>query len=153
MAFRYNPQMAYPCLPPGNYRAVLTDVNETSSQRGLPMLALDLEVQHDDHRRPLHAWIANPPSLYLLRELAAAVDEATAIDAGNFDAKQYIGCEILVELRVIQTDLFGEQNGVAHYHRADPGEPVKRVRIRQSKPEAHETGAAHVPIAEADIPF
>ncbi len=148
MAFKYDPKLAIPCLPSGNYTAILMAVVAGKSRKGLPMLTLDFDVIDGDRRCRVRTWIANPTSLYLLKELAEAVDQSEAFTAGTFDPQQFLGCEVLVQLRVIQTDMFGDHNNIGHYYRANPDQPIKR--------HADASGATIVTptnIADDDIPF
>lgn len=122
MTFPYNPANALPCFPPGVYRATISSIVNSSTRSGLAMLLLDVDVSDGRHTKRVKSWITNPSSLYLLRELAIAVDQTQEFDDGRFDPWAAIGVTIGVELRVVQTDLHGDQNLVSHYHKhgADP---------------------------------
>lgn len=147
MAFKYDPEKAFACFPPGKYTATLTSVVEGQSRKGLPMLTLNFDVVDGERRRHVRGWITNPTSLFMLKELADSLDQSAAFAAGTFDPEQFVGCEVLVELRVIQTDMFGDQNNISHYHRANPGQPIKRSGT-SAKPDR-----TNAPVAEDDIPF
>lgn len=129
MAFPYDPTKAYPCLPPGRYKATLLSTVEGLSRKGHPLLTLNFELVHRGQRRRISGWISNPVSLYFLKELADALDQSDSFAKGAFDAENFGGCEILVGLRVIQTGLFGDQNIISHYYRANPGQPIKRTEV------------------------
>jgi hypothetical protein len=90
------------------------------------MLTLNFDVFDGERRRHVRGWITNPTSLFMLKELADALDQSAAFAAGTFDAEQFVGREVIVELRVIPTEMFGDQNNIAHYHRAKPPTPIKR---------------------------
>ena len=147
MAFKYDPQKAFACFPPGKYTATLTSVVEGTSRKGMPMLTLNFDVVDGERRRHVRGWITNPTSLFMLKELADALDQSAAFVAGTFDPEQFVGCEVLVELRVIQTDMFGDQNNISHYHRANPGQPISRTKTspKQDRPDG--------PVDVDDIPF
>jgi hypothetical protein len=147
MAFKYDPQMASACFPPGNYHATLTSVVEGTSRKGLPMLTLNFDVVDGERRRHVRGWITNPTSLFMLKELADALDQSAAFASAKFDPEQFVGYEVLVELRVIQTDMFGDQNNISHYHRANPGQPIKRSGT------ATQTDSTDGPFDVDEIPF
>ncbi len=147
MVFKYDPRQSFACFPPGKYTAILTSVVEGESRKGLPMLTLNFDVVDGERRRHVRGWITNPTSLFMLKELADALDQSAAFAAGTFAPEHFVGCEVLVELRVIQTDMFGDQNNISHYHRANPGQPIRRFG-RTAK-----TDSANGSVDEDEIPF
>ena len=125
MTFQYDPTLAYSCFPPGKYPATLVDVNEGISKKGLPLLTLVFEVRSGARRRKIRGWVANPTSLFMLKEFAYAVERGPDFDAGRFDAEACLGATVIVELSVTVTDGWGEQNAIDHYHRCEPDQSMK----------------------------
>jgi hypothetical protein len=117
MTFKYDPAKAVRCLKDGIYTAWIKSITTANTRSGLPMLVMDFDVTDGECSRVARGWIINPLSLYLLRELAEAVEDLEAFDAGEFDPWRHLGSEISVELRTVQNDLYGEQNIITHYHR------------------------------------
>lgn len=114
------------------------------------MLTLNFEILDGERRRHVRGWIANPTSLYMLKELADSFDQSAAFAAGTFDPENFVGCAVTVELRVTQTDMFGDQNTISHYHMANTTQPATRVNSTRNP---DRPGTFSSPIAEDDIPF
>jgi hypothetical protein len=151
MPFQYDPKLAFSCFPPGRYAATLIQVSEGLSKKGLPLLTLTFEARWGTRSRRIRGWVANPSSLFMLKELAYALGFGAEFEAGTFDAEQCIGSEIKVELAVTSTDGWGEQNLIVHYHPADARSNEARSN-RQLQP-SKSTPGSRADDADDEPPF
>jgi hypothetical protein len=165
MAFKYDPKLATEPFPPGRYLASLEGVAQSVSRRGLPTLLLDFDVVDGKRRRKIQGWITNPTNLIMLKELAIAFGEGNAFEVGSFDLALFVGRQLTIDLRLVETEMHGAQNVITHYLPATYppvkyGPPKQRLEQRWSQeiqkehdPSQREKADKDDIPSEDDIPF
>lgn len=147
MGFTYDPKKTSECWPEGEYRATLKKVEDTTSKNsGNNMTVVTFEVHNNDRTMSIrdylvegYAW-ANAKYKYI----AQALGRGEEFIAGQFDAANYIGNNVMLVLSIEDSDQYGEQNRIKKYIPSD-----KKAEPSQ-KPQAP---GDLKPVTDDEIPF
>lgn len=137
MAFAYNHKDAQkPVWPKGDYPAALMTTEEKVSSKGNPMLVLTFEVYNGDKSVQIDDYIVNPSTIYKLKGLAVALGELAAFDADTFNADEFVGANLIVELDI--------QAGSGGF---DDANKIKKYKSKELSP----TGTANPEVSAASM--
>jgi len=147
MAINYNPKDAVSCLEEGVYKATIEGAEETVSKNNNEMIVFTLKV-YGRYTATLKDWIVVPAAIWKLKRVAEAIGKIDHFATGEFDADEYIGANLCVELAVESSDKYGDQNRVRNYHAKDwrPREDKDNQPVLY---DAHEESDAEA----QDVPF
>lgn len=145
MGWSYDKKDASSALPEGEYEATILETSiGTSQNSGKPMLTIVFTVYGDNRTVTLRDWIVNPDGLWKLKKIADALGMREEFDKGQWVPPT--GKNLLVKLKVTESDAYGEQNNIVGYDKD------ASVSSGGARPKAA-TGVQHTPISEDDIPF
>ena len=140
MAFSYDPKAALDCLPEGEYESLLHMVEEKTSAKGHPMLAITWIVPWNGKEWRVRDWIVNPATLYKLKKIAICLGHGWQFEDGTFDLADFIGRCVRLNLDVETSIKFGDQNRVNGYSESAGLPPT-------------ESELAAAPSQDEDVPF
>lgn len=126
MAWSYNHKDAIACWPEGEYECVIETVEEGTSGKGLPMLTVGLKCWNAEGKtRTVKEYIVNPSYLWPLKSMAKALGKVEEFEADKFHPGNYIGSNMMVSLRVEESDKYGDQNKCNGYKALDRAPTAK----------------------------
>jgi hypothetical protein len=96
----YNPKDASNVFPAGNYPATMIQCEETQSNSGNGMYALQWMVYNGEAKRTIKDWIVLPSFTWKLKKLAAAFEMMDAFTAEKFNPEDCIGKNALIGLDI-----------------------------------------------------
>jgi|GEM_PF-3281763 hypothetical protein len=99
MAFRYDPNAPQgEIIPAGSYMATILAAEEKVSKTGNPMIELKFKLYMDDGtERTMKDWIVQTMA-WKLGKVADAIGKTDAFASGEFNRKDYIGCNLEVKI-------------------------------------------------------
>jgi hypothetical protein len=140
---KYDPRDANQCIPAGTYPATIKSVSDldkdgrplvAKSGEAMQLVVFEVYVSNDAARLHFQRFTAKS-MLFLYRALAHALGKADEFSDGKFDAKNYIGDNLRLELEVKSDKQFGDQNRIVEFMSAVP------------------SGSAHASVQDSDVPF
>lgn len=137
MAWNYTPKDASDCLDEGKYEAFLERVEQKTSSKGNPMLAVIWTVPWNGRDWRVRDFIVNPSTLFKLKLIAKAWNEQREFDEGRFDMEEHIKQPIMLHLDVQTSAIYGDQNQVVGYEASSGAPPPAKQPVA----------------ADADVPF
>lgn len=118
MAFQYDPKEAgNKLVPDGEYEAVVSEAEETTSKKGSAMIKLMVKIWARGETFHIPDYIVSPSGLWKLRQLVTAIGMPDAFDKGSIEAKSLIGknCLAFVRTRKDETGKYQDQNVISKY--------------------------------------
>jgi hypothetical protein len=140
---RYDPKNASGALPAGEYDATIKSATDGTSRAGNSMQTVVFEVYHGTSSFEVTEYYVDGPALFKYRYLAKALGAGDDFKKGTFDAADYLGQPVRLELRIEEDDEYGDKNRVAKVTERDGAKVTRR-------PSA---SSASSPIEPEDIPF
>lgn len=135
---KYDPN-ATPCLPDGDYEAVIINAEETQSKAGNDMVVITWRVYgNSGDVVELKDYIVDHQP-WKLKRIAKAIGRLKQFESGEFRADDYRNQSATLTL-VTKEDDYGPKNEVKVY------QTLQRTS-------AARTDGPHSPITESDIPF
>lgn len=116
MAIKYNPNEAALTWPEGVYKAHIEKMFEKTSKAGNEMIEV-IFVCRDRERGEMKVWdyIVIPKGLWKLKKIADAIGKPAAFESGNFNANDYVGENLQLELALDRRVGYADRNAVAEY--------------------------------------
>lgn len=155
---KYDPKDASNCIPAGLYeasiRAVFNEKDDGTplvTRSGEEMQKIVWDVYTDKGTRQFTEYHAGGNMLWRYKRLAQALGAEDAFKKGEFDAKNFEGENVQLELTVKESEQYGDQNQVKAYT-AKAG-PPKGAPKQPAKPGVNAKGVPADPTASDDIPF
>lgn len=135
---KYDPN-ATPCLPDGDYEAVLADAEEGRSKAGNDMVIFTWKVYapNGDVVEIKDYIVDGQP--WKLKRIAKAVGALQSFESGEFDASAYVNKSAMLTLKTKEDD-YGPKNEIKVY------QPLQR-------PSRAAASSSEGPIEDKDIPF
>lgn len=155
---KYNPQDAKPPLiPAGVYDAEIKSVQDTAddgkpltSAKGVEMVKVVFKIYTNDRDGIITAYfLNNSTNLWRYKQLAEALGYKERFEQGDFNAAEHLGDVVSVELKIKNSEQYGEQNEIAKYLRRTGGANKPKGVRAQAKPSTPKTD----PMTADDIPF
>lgn len=162
MPVDYNPKDAVQVWAAGEYPATLTKVEDKISKvkpdgtGGNPMQVWTFRAFNDDREQLIFEYVVIPASVFKIRQLADALGRHADFDAGTFQADDYIGADVLLDLMIDQQPGYDDKNKVKKIKAAGvpsgavPQPPMSRQAAREP---ATSPISSNKQFEEADIPF
>jgi len=147
---KYNPEETTQCLPAGEYYATVARAVEATSKAGNDMIVVSFAVYPPNGEVvEIKEYIVFPATGYKLKRLAQAIGKLDAFATGEFNASDYLGESLTVELTVQESEKFGDQNKIKSFSAKLPGGKSSPAPVTR-KPTPPLT---QPPLTEDDIPF
>lgn len=157
---QYKPEDASSCFPLGEYPGTLANVVQTTSKTS----GGDMEVWHvtvygqDGRESTIKDYVTVPACTWKIKQLAKALGKLADFEAGRFQAEDYIGANLRVELVIEEQDGYDDKNKVKKYLPASSSGlappkaamPAKFPATSRPGPEVISAGGG---ISQDDIPF
>ena len=121
MPVDYDSKDASNAVPAGDYDGELVKVEDsTSKTSGNPMQVWTFKVFAEGRTTLVKDYVVIPAATFKIKQLAIALNRKSDFEAKQFQADDYIGAGVVLELTVEQKDGFDEQN------------KIKKVKAAQS---------------------
>ena len=164
MSFKYNPNPVSnkKVIPEGVYDATIYGVTETkqdgtplvSSKSGEPMQKVTFEVYSQDRNAYVNQFFTAESMAYFYKKLAIALGQVDAFTAGTFDAGNFIGTSVKLQIIIKPDDSGNDQNNIKAFLPAKSASPATASFPRQAtapKPAAVPTDSREMD--PKDLPF
>jgi hypothetical protein len=174
MPIDYDPKDGVICWPEGGgYEAILESVEDKMSSKGNAMQEWKWRVYAPDGREQVISdYVVVPTGTFKIRQLAAALGQSDAYQAGQFQADDNIGCKIAADLIIEKQTGYDDKNKIRKYapwppaggngakdeQQGDytPPQPQRRGTAqppRHKKPPPEQPFGDEQVFAESDVPF
>ena len=174
---KYDPKnAATKCLPAGEYPASIYGVTDTDrdgnklvSKKGEDKERVTFEVYHNGAVRYVNQDFTAVSMLFLYQKLAKALGQGEAFKAGQFEAGNHIGDNLVLAIEIEESEQYGDKNVIKAFKPKQEGaaapQPAAPQRVQAPRPEiprqqtAPKPRAAEHPLATAremdpnDVPF
>jgi hypothetical protein len=124
----YNPKDASQCWPEGDYHGTLVKVEESQSKRsGNDMEAWTFRAYHQDGREQIITdYVVVPSCVFKIKQLAIALGRKDDFENGVFQAADYLKSDVLLALKIEESDEFDDKNKIAKVKAAASTAPAPR---------------------------
>lgn len=159
MALNYDPKDAVQCWPAGEYPGELTKVEEKRSKvkpdgtGGNPMEVWTFVTYNGTSAQQLISdYVVIPAATFKIKQLAEALGKKAEFEAGEFQAENYIGAGVMLDLIIDKQDGFDDKNKIRKI-KAAQAEPVSNSRGPSSRPQRQSPISQESELDPDSIPF
>lgn len=149
----YNPDDAVTVAPEGWHPATIESSEMKTTKRGAPMEVVAFRI-YTPKREIVLCDYFHPDNVWKLKKLAIALDQLGVFESGDFITTNFRGKPLEVELKIEDSDQYGEQNKIKAF--ASDGTNTGGVAgASMSSPAPAASGASNngTPMDHDEIPF
>src|SRR3990167_615490 len=114
--FQYNPKDAVTCNPPGRYQATIEKAEETESKAHNPIVVLTFKVYRPSGTTFTLTEYIVAATVWKLKKISKVIGGEAAFDKGHFEAADYVGRNLELDVTVEFDEKYGDQNRIKSYY-------------------------------------